>query len=654
MPRPIAIGNGEMLLALDSHCNVRDFYYPYVGLFNHLSGAKIRMGIWVDGQFAWLEHPAWTKRMEYIEDTLTTSITCEHPELAIRLTMNDTVFHNRCLYIKRIEVHNLIKRPREVRLFFSHDLCIMESDIGDTAFYYPNACAVVHYKLNHYFLISGIDSNGGISQYTTGIKGFGHYEGTWRDAEDGWLASNPIQQGSVDSTIGLHVQLEPQENQVLWYWIACGQTLAEVDRLHRLVERRHPEDMMRDTQNYWRAWIHKSHAYFESLPPHIADFCRKSLLIIRTQIDNRGAIMAANDSDIMQTIKAHYSYMWPRDGAFITSVLDSMRYALLSRRFFEFCARVLPSERAALMHKYSADGSMGASWHPWYIEGAAEIPFQEDGSALVLWALYKHYQLMEDIEFIEPLYEKFIIPMAEFMVSYRDAVSGLPLPSWDLWEERRGVHSFTTACVWAGLHAGANFAKLMGDEEHAVSFEHAANHIKENFKTYFYDPQRGYFLRTLYRSREGRYSPDYTPDSSTFIIPLVGMFPHDDPDVISTVQVLRQRLWVNTEVGGMARYEDDYYFRQSEHTPGNPWFICTLWLAEYLIMSAKNSADLKQPRQLLEWCMRWAMPTGVLSEQLHPFTGEPLSVAPLTWSHATFVHTALQYAEKAKQFSRRS
>jgi len=31
----------------------------------------------------------------------------------------------------------------------------------------------------------------------------------------------------------------------------------------------------------------------------------------------------------------------------------------------------------------------------------------------------------------------------------------------------------------------------------------------------------------------------------------------------------------------------------------------------------------------------------VLAEQVHPYTGKPVSVAPLTWSHATFV-TSIQ------------
>ncbi len=39
---------------------------------------------------------------------------------------------------------------------------------------------------------------------------------------------------------------------------------------------------------------------------------KRSLLTVKTQMDRRGAIIAANDTDILQFNRDHYSYMWPR------------------------------------------------------------------------------------------------------------------------------------------------------------------------------------------------------------------------------------------------------------------------------------------------------------------------------------------------------
>jgi len=41
----------------------------------------------------------------------------------------------------------------------------------------------------------------------------------------------------------------------------------------------------------------------------------------------------------------------------------------------------------------------------------------------------------------------------------------------------------------------------------------------------------------------------------------------------------------------------------------------------------------------------------VLAEQVNPYTDAPLSVPPLTWSHASVVITVADYVEKMKELS---
>ena len=57
------------------------------------------------------------------------------------------------------------------------------------------------------------------------------------------------------------------------------------------------------------------------------------------------------------------------------------------------------------------------------------------------------------------------------------------------------------------------------------------------------------------------------------------------------MEQIEQRLWCRTDIGGVARYENDYYHQVSQDVgsvPGNPWIICTLWLAEWYIAKAKD------------------------------------------------------------------
>jgi GH15 family glucan-1,4-alpha-glucosidase len=115
---------------------------------------------------------------------------------------------------------------------------------------------------------------------------------------------------------------------------------------------------------------------------------------------------------------------------------------------------------------------------------------------------------------------------------------------------------------------------------------------------------------------------------------------------------LEKALRVQTPIGGYARYQRDFYHSKvppTETVPGNPWIITTLWLAQWQIARAKTTADLAAARALLDWVVERATGTGMLAEQLHPLTGEPLSVAPLTWSHATYVETILLLLQKERQ-----
>ncbi len=106
---------------------------------------------------------------------------------------------------------------------------------------------------------------------------------------------------------------------------------------------------------------------------------------------------------------------------------------------------------------------------------------------------------------------------------------------------------------------------------------------------------------------------------------------------------------MRTSVGGYARYQNDYYQQVSQditNVPGNPWFICTLWMAEYAILAAKTRDDLKRAADLITWVVEHALPSGVLAEQVHPYSGAPLSVSPLTWSHAALVVAVQAYVAK--------
>ncbi len=652
LPRDIPVGNGSLLITFDEDYCLRDIYYPHVGKENHTDGHKFRIGIWVDGSFEWLDKDRWNLRLAYADETLSTHVTGYRQHLQISIHSGDLVDYRENVYIKKITFKNLADRPREIRVFFSHDFHILESPAGDTAYYDPDEKALIHYKGKRYFLISGMrEDRHGLDQYATGVKEFHQLEGTWKDAEDGTLQGNPIAQGSVDSTCGFTINIEASGGQVLYYWIAAGLDYADVSHLNKMILRHGAEHFIRRTNNYGRAWLNREEFRFGDLPQPVIDLFKKSLLILRTNIDAGGAIIAANDSDIDQFARDTYSYMWPRDGAFTAYSLDQAGYLGSTRTFFEFCLDLVSEGKESggyFLHKYHPDGCLGSSWHPWLTDEGKQLPIQEDSTGFVIWALWSNFDRFRDIEFATRLYEGLVIRCGDFLASYRDTKTGLPLPSYDLWEEKWGIHTFTVSAVYAGLRAAENFSSFFGDVERARIYGNAADEIRSATDLHLYSREFNRFLKTIIPRGDGFFA-DLTVDASTYAPFYFGMFEPNDPRVVGTMEAIREHLWLRTPTGGIARYEGDLYYRLSDGTvdlPGNPWCICTLWLAEWYIAKAQNKDQLHEAIPLLDWVASNALSSGVLAEQFDPFTNRPLSVAPLTWSHATFISTVLEYVKK--------
>jgi GH15 family glucan-1,4-alpha-glucosidase len=655
MPRDIPIGNGRMLVTFDGRYQLRDIYFPYVGAENHSPGDVCRTGLWVDGAFAWLSDDEWRRTINYAPETLVTSVELQHDGLEVAVSCRDTVDRDRDLMIRRIAVKNLADRTREIRIFFHYDLHIEGNGIGDTFAYRPDVQAVVAYKRRRYFLMNGQVGEGqnctvGIASWATGIKELHGAEGTWRDAEDGLLGRNSIAQGSVDGTIALHAPgIESQSEALFFHWLALGKTWQDVAALDDLVRLRGPESLLSRTENYWHLWVNKEPADFADLDESLGGLYKRSLLIIQTQVDERGAIVAANDSDILRQARDTYSYVWPRDGALVACAFIQAGYNIPAARFFEFCAHAVTDD-GYLLHKYNPGGSLASSWHPWLDPlGRPQLPIQEDETALVVYALWEHYRRFRDVDFLRALYRRLIVNPANFMVTYRDPHTGLPSPSWDLWEERHGITAFTTGTVWAGLEAAGRFARLFGDELLCRKYETAAREIKEAALQHLWSPAANRFSRMINVGEDGAIVRDDTIESSVFGLWYFGMLPPDDALVTATVRTVRERLWVKTDIGGCARYDHDWYQRVTDDfdaVPGNPWFVCTLWLAQYDIAVARSRAELASARDLLAWARKHALPSGVLAEQADPFSGAPLSVSPLTWSHGTYCLAVREYVAK--------
>lgn len=651
MAKSLMLGNGSLLIGLDRYGQVRDLYFPYVGLENHMHHTNThRIGVFADGRLSWFNSGEWHIEVMSEEDTFIGVTRARNDSLGVEIKIRDAVHNQRNALVREIEVINLKKEVRDIKIFFGHEFQISETRRGNTAFFDPRAHALIHYKGNRAFLINAMSDRESFDDYTVGLFDTEGKEGSHRDAEDGELSKNPIEHGHVDSVLGQALSLPSDVSTKMYYWMVVGKSVAEVRNLNEYVLKRKPAFLLKATKDFWTIWVNKRNFTFFGLTKEQIELFKKSLFVLRAHADDGGAIIASGDSDMLQHGRDTYAYCWPRDASFSARALARAGEFNVSQRFYNFMKSTI-SRDGYFMHKYRPDGSLGSSWHPWVRDGKTELPIQEDETALVVWGLWNYYELSKDLEFIEEIYNSLIKKSAEFLVSFTHKDTGLSYSSYDLWEEHYGVGMFSITSKYGALKAAADFAELLGKNEDRDKYSRHASEIKDAILEYLYNEKDGTFFKRVDLEGKSEPTPDATLDSSSLYgLWRFGVLSPDDERVRKFADILDERLLLKEgTIGGMPRYAHDGYFRISEHSLPNPWIITTLWRAQYLIAIAESEEDMKPVKDILQWVVDRALPSGMLPEQVNLYTGEPLSATPLAWSHAEYVSTVVDYLEKLEE-----
>ncbi len=639
MARPIVLGNGELHVGLNSYGVVHDFYYPYVGFENHAAGEGLRhkVGVWVDGKLSWTDDGDWTFTFHYPHSALIGHILARNERLQVLLEFDDFVDSDMSVFMRNIHVINLARTTREIRLFTYQAFAIGDSRSNtDTAQYLPDSDAILHYRGRRAFAISGFVGDTPFDQYNIGLFGIEGHEGSYRDAEDGELGKNNVEHGRVDSILRFSLYIGASSSARVHYWISAGMTTREALYIHKQVRETGLDSRLHSTAAWWKKWLEPALKMCEQIPKSHQDNFINSVMVLKSQLDKRGAVIASTDSSLLNYSRDTYAYSWPRDGAYTMWPLIRLGYYEEAYRFFEFCQRGLhPS--GYLMHKYRADGALGSSWHPYVHEGIVAPPIQEDETALVVFMFVQFYQLSKDSTLIKDFYHSMIKPMADFLAEYVDEVSGLPKPSYDLWERIFLTTTYTTAVTYGALLAASELAATVGEEDSAVKWRTAAEDIYEAAHKHLFNEERQAFYRGVSVKNGEVVYDDVIDSSSVFGAFMYGLFAPDSPEIKAAIQSLGTTFQTSPERPGLPRFENDEYRRAKPEITGNWWFITTLWQAQFLL----DSGDVDGAMNILNWVTSHALTTGMLGEQVDPVDNTLIAPAPLTWSHAEYISTLL-------------
>ena len=225
-------------------------------------------------------------------------------------------------------------------------------------------------------------------------------------------------------------------------------------------------------------------------------------------------------------------------------------------------------------------------------------------------------------------------------------------PSFDLWEEELGMHFYTLMAQHTALQEGGLLAHELGDHRSHHIYEQESKVIAAVLKRDFADAKIG-ILATLNKVNGGLSYKTSNLDVAPLLAllhtsPYQKLFSLNSPQVRRYVDSLALKFSevyaVNKkfpELGvAIGRYPEDRYDGYQTSGTGNPWFLSTLGLGEYLCL-LKREARTDKVDELIEKQFNRALfhsdRQGRMSEQFNHVNGTMQGARELTWSHNAFM-----------------
>jgi oligosaccharide amylase len=572
-----------------------------------------RLGLFDEetGELAWIDREGDPPvEMGYREQSNAARTRWE--TLGLDVTVDTMVHPELDMLVRRVGLANPGTADRSLRVFHYQTFDIADRLYQDTAYWDEQRSAITHYNRGFFFHLVGSPSFDG---YTCGEHTLRGLEGSYVDAEDGELEANPITHGAADSTVQWNLDVPADGEAEAHLFVLAGRSREQVHDLHDRIAGRDPELFTDETIGYWNNWVDNRRIQPTTrLSTDAREIYRRSLFVLHDCQAEDGAIIASPDSRTLKWGGDTYCYCWWRDGALISRALGEVGLHRDAIAFLRFAAKCQEDE-GYFQHRHYPDGSVGSTWHP--------PPFlQIDQTASVIDAVNHYYRCSAQLDELPPCWE-LVRRAADFLMEFVDE-DGFPRPSWDLWEEKQSINTYSVAAAIRGLRSAADLGQALA--KRTGYWEQAAERMHEVALDRLWNSERGAF----YKSLEPQ---DDTVDASSLLALLSGLLDPEDERYEQVVATVEDVLWVEP-TGGVARYEDDDYYGHE-----NAWIICTLWLARCHLELGNH----ERCRELIEWCTSQASPTHLLPEQVDRRTGEHTSVTPLVWSHSTFIETVNAY-----------
>jgi GH15 family glucan-1,4-alpha-glucosidase len=676
------IGNSRLLINLDYQGGIKDVYFPNIGQENQLAKYINPLYFFFEGKLIYPNSKEFEISIDYINDTLCSETIIKHNSQAWQVKIIDLIDQTNDIHYRDIVVSNLSDKPLDLIVYFAHNYSLLESPYADTVIWYQPQGVMWHYKKDRHIAFGLVND---LYQFSCAAKSDNRDQGVMPD-ENGQLDLNPVSTGNVTSVLSLKAELMGHKTKKYRLFYAYATTPDKVFKLvlharktntsYTLQKQAIANSLELDALFNIKDFSLLGKIFNESELASIIHYFKRSILILKSQINHNGAVIAGNDGQFLKDDGTdHYSYLWPRDAALVARSFLKIHDNETFIKIMDHTLGLLAKE-GYFYHKYLPSASkhnllLGSSWHSYITPQGDEIlPIQQD--ATLFWALvileffnsqqakkssYSKYRVVfkKIIKFIL----KFSCKTESKRSNIKKYLSGatnleplwftdltntdLPEPSFDIWEQYYGVFSLNALLKFKVLKESYELFNKFDEIKMSAEILKVLNPLKEQINLQL-GAGNGIISKGIRFDKEmNAVIKDESADSSLYL--LYDLDLHKEFNLEPTLNFLDSKLFLQTQLGGIARKENDHYLKINNKIPGNPWFISSMWR---LRVALKNN-DQDFAKRILLWSISHFDKTGLIAEQMDPDSGFALGMKPLSWSHAEYLMSVTAFIEHLRR-----
>lgn len=563
------IGNSKILGCLNDCGEIIRLNYPYIDYFQNVDSFK--MGFAKDGKVRWFSD-ACEKKQYYKGNIVYTELNLDGYEILQR----DYVLLKRNVIVRKIQFN------KKGNLFVYSKL---NSDVNKK--------------------VSSMVVDNTLIQYCQEM-----YMATFSSNKIDRYQINNIKNALLNGELNPEDYIGMSEDAAFVYkdvsditiYIALDNNLKDCLKTVEWCKKQEENLLYESTKKYWDNYLEKfrDNIVYQNInkikEKEIID--RTILMFALVSNPETGATLASPDVDENFEFCGRYGYCWPRDALFINKSLNILGLKKHTEKFYSVWAPKAQLKSGLFEQRYYSSGELAPSWG-----------VQIDETAAVVLGVYENGTYKEHAELII----KAITGLINFIGD-----DYLSKECYDLWEERKGKHLYSTASIYSALEKG----KIMLEKIDKVKNKQTISVIEN----------------TLYRMKdsmlqnfvEGNYLKRSTDNNQTDISLLSLVVPFNIlnyGDLLVTNTLKKFETDLKMPNGGYMRYQWDSY------KGGNTWIISSLWMALYYL----EAKDFNKAKEIFDWVTVHADSMGFLPEQIARDGHHSEWVTQLSWSHAMYI-----------------